>query len=213
MLHLVGISLINNFTVDEIVWVDFINGWQNQALGVLAMQDASMHSINEHAFVNVFTSPTSSLVEGVPVISEEQHVEEGDGFITVMIIEDGEYLVFWEHAILVHMEEFLDELGVGVMIHMFFDVVGLSDLSLVLVVIVAKDVLEEAEQVLLLAQKFFVSCKFKKINITLVKCTKTINNVKFDRMNGYDLQKILKLILLDLAPIKLVINESPVKLK
>jgi hypothetical protein len=55
-LHFVLVSLLHDFGVEEVVWVDFIDGWQFDSVEVGAVIDGSGQSIDEHAFVNVETN-------------------------------------------------------------------------------------------------------------------------------------------------------------
>jgi len=52
-LHLVLVSLLQDLSVVEVVWVDFVDSWQFNAVEVLAVIDGCGQSIDELAFVDV----------------------------------------------------------------------------------------------------------------------------------------------------------------
>lgn len=66
--HLVVVSLIDDFAVDEEVWIDFVDWWQDHTFEVITMENGYVDGVDEHAFIDVLAGPAGYLVEGVPVL-------------------------------------------------------------------------------------------------------------------------------------------------
>ena len=113
-LHLVLVSLLDDLRVEEIVWVDFIDGWNLNSLQVLAMEDGGGQCVHEHAFVDVETSPGHDLVESFPILGIVEDVEEGDDLLLLDFIQNGEDFIEIEETMMVQGHEFFDGLNIGV---------------------------------------------------------------------------------------------------
>jgi len=157
ILHFVFVSFVDDFAVDEVVWVDFVDWWENKSFAVITVEDSNMHGIYEHTFVDVFAGPACGLVEGFEILGVVEDMEQSDGLVTVFFVEDGEYFTTWQKSLFVEVQELLYVLLVSVLVQVLFDVPLVGDFGLVLVVAGLEDVFEETEDVLLSFQEHLVS--------------------------------------------------------
>lgn len=91
---LVFLGFVDDFGWEEVIWVDFVDWWQDETFGVLTVDDGNRQGIYVHAFVDMFTCPPGGLVESFPVLGVVEDLEESDSFLQLIFVEDGEDFSF-----------------------------------------------------------------------------------------------------------------------
>jgi len=153
---LVVLGGVDNFGVVEVVGVDFVDWWQDDAVGGWVVQDGDGEGIQEHSLVDVVAGPDGGLVEGFVVLGVVEHSEESDGLFQVFFVEDGEDLVSWKDIIVVIVEELFYYFWFVEMLYVSFGAVGFGDFYVVLVVAWLVDVSEKTKDFLLSLAVMFV---------------------------------------------------------
>lgn len=100
---------LNEFVVEEEVWVDFVHRWQYDVFAVGTVHDSGCKSGNEQSVVDVVAAPTGSLVEGFKVLSGVEELEQGAEFFTVFLVVNREEGFAAEHTQLESVHEFADD--------------------------------------------------------------------------------------------------------
>ena len=100
--------LLDDSGVEVEVWEEFIRSWKTYVLAVWSVYNGSVESIDEHVFVHVDASPTSSLVEGLEVLATvKQTVEIHHVFNHFVVVGCIQHSMI-EFSFLVCVEELFD---------------------------------------------------------------------------------------------------------
>lgn len=160
VLHAGVIGPLNGFGVDVKMRANFIEGRNNNSLGVGTVEESDGQSVDEESVVDVFPHPRGGAQEGVPVLGVEKDIDDSLGLLSVGFVEGCEDLRTVQNSSgPVHFEEMFNNSAILEVVDILFEVVVggevlqfRSDHGLV-------DVNQELEDGLLFGQEFLVSCK------------------------------------------------------
>ena len=105
--HLDVVSFLNDLSVEEVIGIDFVEGWELNVHGVRTVHYGCGQGGDEETLVHVVTSPTGNLVEGLEVLRAVEQTEKGKYLIAVLLVVDGEECTTLKHTIFVTVEELL----------------------------------------------------------------------------------------------------------
>jgi len=151
------LGTLNHFGVEEILWEDFVDSWKFESLQVFTVDEGNSQSVNELLFVDVETSPDQCLVECIPILGVVEYVEESDGLLTVLSVEEGEDFVLGKETVLPQLPELLNGLDVGEMVPVVLESPFGSDLVEVCLEVGLCNVLQNLQQVSLLLKSSLIS--------------------------------------------------------
>ena len=92
IVQLLVVDGADHIGVEEVVRVDLVDGWQNDALQVRSVHHGQVQHVDEHTLVDVVTGPDHVLVVRVPVGAVVQEGEHSVGLAQVLLVVDGEEL-------------------------------------------------------------------------------------------------------------------------
>lgn len=75
----------------------------------------------------------------------------------MVVVEDGENFMAWQETIFPHVHEFFDDFYVIEVVEVVFELPVVGNFNLIFVLVVLEDVVEETQQVFLLAKESLVS--------------------------------------------------------
>lgn len=105
--HLHALSFLDDFGVEEQVWVGFPHLWQSHEFGVVSVHNSCGEGTDEGTLVHAHSSPAGGFVEGCEVFSIVQHVEQGLALFTVFLVVRREHSFAFKETSSVHVEEVL----------------------------------------------------------------------------------------------------------
>lgn len=167
-LHSSVVELLYGHTVNEELWVDLVDGRQDHSLGVGAVHDGDVESVDELSGIHTVTSPASSPVEGIEILGKEEEVEQGDSLLSLVVAHNVEHLVpggFALGDLLLHGLHGLRVREVG---GFLVNIEVVSDLLLFLVVVLLMDVPHQSENLQLSLQEILVSWDHSTVVITTI---------------------------------------------
>lgn len=86
-LLLVFLSLVDDFSWEEVVRIDFINRRENDSMGVWTVDDSDGEGVNINTFVYMVASPDCALIESIPVFGVIQDFEESYSVLKMIFVE------------------------------------------------------------------------------------------------------------------------------
>jgi hypothetical protein len=86
----VVLRLLDNFSIVEVVRVDFVNWGQGVVVSVRTVYQSNREGVKEHSFADVVPGPHGGLVEGFPVVGIVEQLEQSNGWFQVFLGESRE---------------------------------------------------------------------------------------------------------------------------
>lgn len=107
ILLFVLVCRLDDLTVEEIVWVNFVDGWQNDCASILTVQDGHRERVEVDTFVDLIAKVHSGSVEGVVIFSVVEDVEQSNSLVQLVFVENGEDFSPGKESLTVQVDELL----------------------------------------------------------------------------------------------------------